>query len=165
MKSDFDCISVNGIEKRSIWHLEFRKNRSDFAVWQRVQVGGKSAFLKRGSFGNKNSAAPEAHLVKLPPDSSQGRRKKNLALKDPAAPRYGRLGETDLGQKSAFFQSWTVRNLALRDYNLEVGGHSSTKSKPYCRLWICTMWFCAYLCMVVERELSSGGFRTMLSAP
>ena len=98
---------------------------------------GKSKFLKRGAFGDKISAVPVAQIhAPLP-----------------------------FGRESAFFQSWTVQNLALREYSVEVRGHPPTKSKPYCCPLIRTVWFCARLHVVIGRELSSGGFRSMLSTP
>ena len=106
MKSDFDCIFVNGIEKQSIWHLEFRKTDPIWQFGEGFKLRKNGNFRKRGSFGDKNSAAPLANLALIQasssPDSSEGRGKKNLAPNDPVAPRYGRLGETDLGEKSHF---------------------------------------------------------------
>ena len=87
-----------------------------------------------------------------------------LAPNDPMTPRYGRWSETNLGEKSHFFRSCNSRNLALREYNVEVRGHSPTKSKPHYCSSICPMWFCACLHMVIERELSSGGFWSKLWA-
>ena len=93
---------------RKTIHMAFgiSKNGSDFAVWRRVQVAKKRQISKRGSSGDTNSAAPVAHpapaQASSSPDSSRGRGKKNLAPNDPVAPRYGRLGETDLGEKSHF---------------------------------------------------------------
>ena len=48
-----------------------------------------------------------------------GSREKNLALHDPVAPRYGRLSETDLGEKVHFFNRgrygiWRCANTTLR---------------------------------------------------
>ena len=109
---------------RKTIHMAFgiSKNGSDFAVWRRVQVAKKRQFSKRGSSGDANSATPVAHLAKIQasssPDSSRGRGKKNLAPNDPVAPRYGRLSETDLGEKSHFsdhgpYGIWRCANTTL----------------------------------------------------
>ena len=95
-------------QHRKTIHMAFgiSKNGSDFAVWRRVQVVKKRQFSKRGSSGDASSAALVAYLAQIQasssPDSSRGLGKKNLAPNDPVAPRYGSLGETDLGEKSHF---------------------------------------------------------------
>ena len=73
------CIFVNDIEKTIHMAFGTSKNGSDFAIWRRVQVANKRQFSKRGSSGDRNSAAPVAHLALVQasssPDSSRGRRK------------------------------------------------------------------------------------------
>ena len=109
---------------RKTIHMAFgiSKNGSDLAVWRRVQVVKKRQFSKRGSSGGRYSAAPVAYLARVQaassPDSSRGRGKKNLALNDPVAPRYGFFSETNLGEKSHFsdrgpYGIWRCANTTL----------------------------------------------------
>ena len=101
-------------------HIAFGilKNQSDFAVWRRVQVEKKSEFSKRGSYGDKNSAAHVAPLALIqplaPPDGSKGRGKKKLATNDPVAPRYRCWSETNLGRNCGPHRIWRCANIALR---------------------------------------------------
>ena len=52
----------------------------------------------------------ESVINTAPPDNSQGCGKKILAANGPVAPRYSRLSETDLGEKSHFFNCGRYRN-------------------------------------------------------
>ena len=143
------------------------KNGSVLAVWRSVFVLKISDFSKRGSTGGLASAAPAADLAPnqatSPPDSSRGRGKKKFSSKRPSGAEIRPFQSDQCWRKTAFLQSWTIRNLALREYNLEIGGRPRTNSKPYCFLWICTMRFRACLHAVIEPEQSSGGFRSTLS--
>ena len=130
------------------------ENFGFFETWVTWRPGWRHA---RGSSGPDSNTIVSRQLP--------GSRKKKLAPNDPVAPKYIRLRETNFYEKvSFFFQSWTLQNLALCEYNLEVRGCLPTKSKPYCCPSICTMRFCACLRVVIERRLSSGGFRSALSA-
>ena len=138
---------------RKTIHMAFgiSKNGSDFAAWRRVQVAKKRQISKRGSSGDTNSAAPVAHVAQIQasssPDSSWGRGKKNLAPNDPVAPRYGRLGETDLGEKSHFsdrgrYGIWRCAKTTLSDAAAPRPNRSPTVALRYvlCGFELVSVW-------------------------
>ena len=109
---------------RKTIHMAFgiSKNGSDLAVWRRVQVAKKRQFSNAGHVATQT--APRLwliwpgfkhHHLRTAPGVAE---KKNLAPNDPVAPRYGRLSETDLGEKSYFsdhgpYGIWRCANTTL----------------------------------------------------
>ena len=96
---------MNGIEKRSIWHLEFRKTDPISQFGEGFKLRKNVHFRNAGRLAT--GIAPRLWIIwpkfkHHHPRTALGVAEKKLAPNDPVAPRYGRLGETDLDEKSYF---------------------------------------------------------------
>ena len=98
---------MNGIEKRSIWHLEFWKTDPFWPFGEGCKLGKNSNFRNAGQLVTEIAGRLwliwprfKHHYLRLGPRVAE---KKKLAQNDPVAPSYGRWRETNFGKKKCIF--------------------------------------------------------------